>query len=418
VGGGMWMLQHRSAQRSSSPPVASAPQTAPVDPTAETVRLAQQALQSQDYAAAERYADMVLKQAPQHAEARRIRGQAHDALVAAALDKARSLMASGDFGEASRAAGEALALAPGNTEAKNIMEQASARMRGRGADEARTRTAEARSAAQAAGAPRLASVAFRSAARAEQDALRLYKAGRLAEAMTRFYEASGLYRSAESNARTEQAAAAAAAAAAPPVQAPAPAPAPTPSQSASQPPPQTAPADKPAAPPEPAPTTAPASQLPKPPASQLPKPAETVPAPPAAPSTTLKSTPPPTQPTPELPSRSPTAEDRIGELLNRYKGALEARSLDDLRRVWPTLSGAPQDAIRNEFQHSSRITVTLVDPQIQASGLAGVVTFLRRYDIVTVEGQRLHSEARTTMEVRRTPSGAWVIDSIRFTPVR
>jgi hypothetical protein len=105
-------------------------------------------------------------------------------------------------------------------------------------------------------------------------------------------------------------------------------------------------------------------------------------------------------------------------LLNRYKAALEARSLDDLRRVWPTLSGAPQDAIRNEFQHASHINVTVVDPQIQASSLAGVVTFLRRYDIVTVDGQRLHSEARTTMEVRRTPSGAWVIDSIRFTPVR
>ena len=48
----------------------------------------------------------------------------------------------------------------------------------------------------------------------------------------------------------------------------------------------------------------------------------------------------------------------------------------------------------------------------------GMVTFVRRYDLVTVEGQRLHSEARTVMEVRRMPSGAWVSRKAtqRFTP--
>jgi hypothetical protein len=62
--------------------------------------------------------------------------------------------------------------------------------------------------------------------------------------------------------------------------------------------------------------------------------------------------------------------------------------------------------------------VELVEPHIQVTGSTASVTFVRRYDLVTVEGQRLHSEARTVMEVRRTPAGAWVIESIRFIPLR
>ena len=115
-------------------------------------------------------------------------------------------MASGRFEEASRAAGEVLGVDPGNADAKRLMDEASARSRGKGVEEARSRTARARSGAVDAGASRLASAAFGAALAAERDATALYKRGQLAEAMTRFWEATGLFRSAEIAARTEAAA--------------------------------------------------------------------------------------------------------------------------------------------------------------------------------------------------------------------
>jgi hypothetical protein len=42
---------------------------------------------------------------------------------------------------------------------------------------------------------------------------------------------------------------------------------------------------------------------------------------------------------------------------------------------------------------------------------------VRRYDILTVEGQRLHSESQCLMELRRNGNN-WVIERIRFTPLR
>ena len=51
------------------------------------------------------------------------------------------------------------------------------------------------------------------------------------------------------------------------------------------------------------------------------------------------------------------------------------------------------------------------------SGATGTVSFLRRYELVTVEGQRLRTETRTTMEIRRS-GPTWVIERIRFEPAR
>jgi DNA-binding transcriptional regulator YbjK len=119
----------------------------------------------------------------------------------------------------------------------------------------------------------------------------------------------------------------------------------------------------------------------------------------------------------ELPARSPTAEERIQELLSRYKSAMESRSLEDLKRIWPGLGGAQVEALRRQFQEAQSITVDIIDPHIQltgATGTAGTVTFVRHY-VVTFSGQTKpeQSDSRTVMEVRRS-GNAWVIDNIRF----
>ena len=91
--------------------------------------------------------------------------------------------------------------------------------------------------------------------------------------------------------------------------------------------------------------------------------------------------------------------------------------MDALKRVWPALADASANAIRADFQNASRLTVAVLDPHISASGSNGTVTFRRRYELQTRDGQKLRTETQTTMLVRRTSAG-WIIESIRFSPAR
>jgi len=254
------------------------------------------------------------------------------------------------------------------------------------AETARGRMTEGRAAAQAAGAPDRAADAFRNASRRAQDAERLFKAQKFDAAASRYYEASGLFRDAEAAART---AAQAQRSSAPPQPTPQ-----RPQQGASS-APGTAVVIPPAAPvaaPTPAPAPVSSGAQPTPP----PVPSHAAPSTPAAP-------------------QAPTDEQRITELLNRYREALESRSIERLKQVWPSLSGSAESALRNEFQHASGISVQISSPQISVNGGSGRVVFDRHYSLVTVDGQRPQSSSQVTMDVRRAGSG-WVIESVRFSP--
>src|SRR5262249_5636422 len=103
---------------------------------------------------------------------------------------------------------------------------------------------------------------------------------------------------------------------------------------------------------------------------------------------------PPASPPPEpAAAATPDPQVAIADPLSRYRPALEARSLASLKRLWPSLGGAQQDAIKDDFDHASRIDVQIVDPQITASGGTGTVSFIRRYEQVTVDGQKLRSQS-------------------------
>ena len=134
--------------------------------------------------------------------------------------------------------------------------------------------------------------------------------------------------------------------------------------------------------------------------------------PPATPGVTAPAAPPPSPPA-EATSAVPNSEAGITELVARYKSALEARDLNALKRLWPGLSGNAESAIQNEFKHASQIGVEILEPRTSVAGATGTVSFLRRYELVTVEGQRLRTDTRTTMDVRRSGS-TWVIERIRF----
>jgi len=122
-------------------------------------------------------------------------------------------------------------------------------------------------------------------------------------------------------------------------------------------------------------------------------------------------------PAPALPPSQPPAERLIADVLASYETALEGRDLTALKRLWPGLGGSQEAALRSEFQHASRIEIDVASPRIEVTGAAATATFLRRYQLVTTDGQRLASESRTTMRLRRTDAG-WVIDGVRFEPLR
>jgi len=188
----------------------------------------------------------------------------------------------------------------------------------------------------------------------------------------------------------------------------------------------TAPAgETPAAPSAPAPATVQPTVANPPP---QPSPAPTAPAPtipaPTTPATQPEPSPPSaaaTQPAAPAPAPAPAVEppplsrERANDLLERYKAALEAKSVDQLRRIWPSLGGTAETALRREFQHASRITVDISELQVAANGATGRMTFVRRYSILTDDGQRLQRTSQATMDVHRS-GDTWLIDSIGFTP--
>jgi hypothetical protein len=264
----------------------------------------------------------------------------------------------------------------------------------RTADEARTRMLRAKTAARQAGSAATGSASYAAAADAEREANRLYKARQLPEATAKFNEASGLFRGAE---LTPPPVASGRSQSTPPPTRPQPEPAPMAAQTPSASPPQTTTPTIPAA--------EKPVQLPSSPAPRLPPPPAPAPKQAEAPITAAEG------------ASSPPAENGVRELLKRYEQALESRSLEAIRRVWPALSGAQEDALRREFQQTRRIEVDIDDPSISLAGSTGTVTFVRRYHLTTVDGQRLDRNSRTTMSVRRAGSD-WVIDRVHFEAIR
>ena len=266
--------------------------------------------------------------------------------------------------------------------------------------EARARMNAAKATARQKGPTVQRSGAFIAALAAEREGIRLQDAKRTSEAAARFYEAAGLFRSAE---LTPGAPTGREAAAAEPMPA-APRPEPTP------PPASQAPAAPAVV--APAPSTPPAQPVTPPAEAPVPTPPAAVPGPPIPP---LTRNPPAAK---ELPPASPRAvEDEVKELVRRYEQALEARSIDALKRIWPSLQGAQETAVRREFMQSRRIDVDIESVDVSVSGATAIVTFIRRYQLTTVDGQRPLTNSRTTMNARRT-GNEWQIERVRFEDVR
>jgi hypothetical protein len=125
-----------------------------------------------------------------------------------------------------------------------------------------------------------------------------------------------------------------------------------------------------------------------------------------------------TPPSASVPAESQRSlEDGVRDMLKRYEQSLESRSLEALKRVWPSLQGAQEDGIRKDFMYARRIDVEIGSPSIEISGNSATATFIRRYQLVTVDGQKPVTNNRTIVTARRSGND-WVIERVQFEALR
>lgn len=129
----------------------------------------------------------------------------------------------------------------------------------------------------------------------------------------------------------------------------------------------------------------------------------------AAPVPTPSASPPTTVPAAER------AEAQIAALLAKYVSALEGRSIEALKGIWPGLGGATERAIRTELTGARRVRVQLTAPRIDVSGSTATATASRHYELETNDGQRLSSDTETTFSVRKA-GDSWVIHDVVHRP--
>jgi hypothetical protein len=110
----------------------------------------------------------------------------------------------------------------------------------------------------------------------------------------------------------------------------------------------------------------------------------------------------------------PAHDELIREVLRQYVAALESRDLARLKRVWPSLSGAQERAIREDFGNAREIDVTIDNERIDIAGDSATVTCLRHYRLETRDNHTLQQETRTTIALRKTGRDSWIVDSIRY----
>ena len=107
----------------------------------------------------------------------------------------------------------------------------------------------------------------------------------------------------------------------------------------------------------------------------------------------------------------------VQAVLARYRTALESRDIGALKRLWPSLGGRQEEALRSEFEHARAISVGLDAVDIKPTGTGATLTCRRNYVVTTGDGQTLRTATTMFMTLARR-DGAWSIESIRHEVAR
>ena len=435
----LWPGREPDTRESQSTSAASSP--APADARVqEHVSRGREALQADDYSTAADEARAALKLAAGHQEAQNLLNESETmrSTVETGMRDAQRLLAAGQMDAAAEAASSVLGVAPNHEEAKALVAQLSASARSETARQAMRQMVRAREQAEAAGAKQHAPDAFESARRAETEGRRHFEASEFAEATTRMYESAGLYRSAGGEARRQAARAQQQAderarrlegekriadARATFEQRRREAESAGARERASD---RYAAALEQAVHAEKVPAVddavreyalaaktmiearqaADTARVQAQREQAAREQAEKPPPPAPAPATVQTQAPPPA---PERP-----AEEDIRLTVRQYVAALEGRDLAALKRIWPSISGSQEQALREDFDNARDIAVDIENERIEATGDSATVTCIRRYQVQTRDGHRLETRTRTVFSLRRNGPSPWIIDNIRF----
>jgi serine/threonine protein kinase len=194
--------------------------------------------------------------------------------------------------------------------------------------------------------------------------------------------------------------------------------APSRSQSPARTPPSPEPPAADAAPPPPSPPV----ERPSPP-REKPAPIEPV-VPPVVPPAVVPE--PAARPTTSAPSPAaaaapdaavPDATEAVHAVLVKYQLALESRDMTALKRIWPSLSGRQEEAIRTELERARAIAVHIGDAKVKVAGTTASASCRRDYAVTTADGQTLKTATEMTMTLSRQ-NGVWTIDAVRHEVVR
>lgn len=226
--------------------------------------------------------------------------------------------------------------------------------------EAMTRLSQRRALAEEANAQTLATRPYQDGAVLETEAKELARIGRTSDALLRAMAADARFRVAESEARAEAAARE-----------------------------RGRPAD---APPE------------------RPRPAEA----PAVETANLRPVE-PARPAVASAAETTAVEQTIRGVIDQYVSGLESRNLAALKRIWPSLGGNQEKALRNEFAHARTVRAVFRNPRITIDGDTTTVTGLRDYRLETQDGQSLFTTTTTTITLRQL-AGEWLIQQVVHTP--
>jgi len=118
-----------------------------------------------------------------------------------------------------------------------------------------------------------------------------------------------------------------------------------------------------------------------------------------------------TVPTPAAPAPAVEPSIAIGQVVQEYGQAIQAKSLPDLRKVFPDLSAAQTTRWSNFFETSTELSVTLDRVSVTVTGDAAQASFRQRMSYRSGGPRQTLEQTVTASLVRR--GGEWLITEIR-----
>jgi hypothetical protein len=99
-------------------------------------------------------------------------------------------------------------------------------------------------------------------------------------------------------------------------------------------------------------------------------------------------------------------------VLRTYERAIETKSVDLFRSVWPSLSAADESRLRASFSEIDSQQVDIVINELRIEGRTATVRISRRDTMMMRGGRRQTASSRPTLRLEKG-AGGWIITEIR-----